>query len=130
MTKKDALMTAIETLTTMDEMDETVETLKKMYDQLSVKRETSETVKQARHDATAARRAELIEKVAPVLRETFQKFEMPITVKELYEAAKGQLPEDFSDKKVQNILIREMAPELDKIDNGRGKPYTYQMKKA
>lgn len=128
MTKKDALMTAIETLNTMDEMDEAVETLQKMYDQLSVKRETSEATKRARHDATAARRAQLIETVAPVLRETFQKFEMPITVQELYEAAKNQLPEDFSEKKVQNILIREMAPELNKIDNGRGKPYTYQKK--
>ena len=72
---------------------------------------------------TEAQVAELVAKVAPVLRKFLT---ADITAKELFEAAKAELPEDFSAPKVQNILIREMAPELVKTEV-KGKANTYRL---
>ena len=66
--------------------------------------------------ATAAARAELVAKVAPVLRKHLT---ADITAKELYEVAKDELPDGFSAAKVQNILLREMKSELVRSENGR-----------
>lgn len=126
MTKKEALNIAIAMLT--DEQDEAREVLIKMAEQVSKPRTMSDEAKTALNDkrkaATAAARAALLETVTPVLRKHLIS---PVTAKELYEAAKTELPADFSWNKVQNILIREMAPELNKVE-AKGKPNTYVLK--
>ena len=73
---------------------------------------------------TAAKRAELIAKVAPAIRKVMS--EAPMTEKEIFEAAKAELPTDFSAIKVRNVLLREMASEVVKVDNGRN-PNTYHL---
>ena len=73
---------------------------------------------------TAAARAELIAKVAPAIRKVMS--ETPMTEKEIFEAAKAELPTDFSAIKVRNVLLREMASEVVKVDNGRN-PNTYHL---
>lgn len=126
MTKKEALNIAIAMLT--DEQDEARNVLIKMAEQVSKPRTMSDEAKTALNDkrkaATAAARAALLETVTPVLRKHLTS---PVTAKELYEAAKTELPADFSWNKVQNILIREMAPELVKVE-AKGKPNTYALK--
>lgn len=126
MTKKEALNIAIAMLT--DEQDEARDVLIKMAEQISKPRTMSDEAKTALNDkrkaATAAARAALLETVTPVLRKHLT---TPVTAKELYEAAKTELPADFSWNKVQNILIREMAPELVKVE-AKGKPNTYALK--
>ena len=84
-------------------------------------------VKQAekRKTETAAARAELIAKVAPAIRKVMS--EKPMTEKEIFEAAKTELPVDFSAIKVRNVLLREMADEVVKTDNGRN-PNTYALR--
>ena len=74
---------------------------------------------------TAAARAELIAKVAPAIRKVMS--ETPMTEKEIFEAAKAELPADFSAIKVRNVLMREMADEVVKTDNGRN-PNTYALR--
>ena len=100
-----------------------VEVLTNIRDQIAKPRKTSDEAKAARSAKTAAARAELVAKVAPVLRKFLT---ADITAKELFEAAKAELPEDFSAPKVQNILIREMAPELVKTEV-KGKANTYRL---
>ena len=126
MTKKEALSTAIAMLT--DEQDEARTILIKMAEQISKPRSMSDEAKtkmnEKRKAATAAARAALLETITPVLRKHLT---APITAKDLFEAAKSELPADFSWNKVQNILIREMAPELVKVE-AKGKPNTYCIK--
>lgn len=78
-----------------------------------------------RKTETAAARAELIAKVAPAIRKVMS--EKPMTEKEIFEAAKTELPVDFSAIKVRNVLLREMADEVVKADNGRN-PNTYALR--
>ena len=89
--------------------EEVRETITKMIEQLSIRREGSEDARakaaQKKKDATAKARAELLEKVAPVLRANLSE---PVTAKKLFEICKTDLPEDFSWNKVQHILIHEM----------------------
>jgi hypothetical protein len=73
---------------------------------------------------TAAKRAELVAKVAPAIRKVMSK--TPMTEKEIFEAAKAELPADFSAIKVRNVLLREMASEIVKDDNGKN-PNTYHL---
>lgn len=123
MTYTQALNVAIETLT-----DETVkERLTTLRDTLIKRSQRSEDSKAKasakRKEATAKAREELVAKVAPVLRNHLT---ADITAKELFEAAKDELPEQFSAAKVQNILIRELAPELVKTET-KGKANTYRL---
>lgn len=124
MTKKNALELAIasidnaEAIETLTKMLEQIENHKPMSDEKKVELNTK------RKEATATARKELIEKVAPILRKYLTS---PITAKALYEVAKAELPTDFTAPKVQNILIRELAPELDKVE-AKGKPNTYALK--
>ena len=74
-------------------------------------------------EKTAKARAELVSTVAPVLRKYLTS---DITAKELFEVAKDELPQGFSAAKVQNILIREMAPELVKTET-KGHANTYRL---
>lgn len=128
MTKKTALELAIATLSTDTTNDEIVETLQKMVEQLDKSRTPMNEEKKAalsakRKEATATARSELLAKVTPILRKYLTS---DVTAKELFELAKGELPEGFTAPKVQNILIREMAPELVKTE-AKGKANTYRL---
>ena len=131
-TRVDALNYAIAAVTNSTEVltnpDEIVEVLTKVRDQIAKPRKTSDEAKakanEKRKAATAAARAEMCAQVVPVLRKYLT---TPITAKELYEVAKAELPADFSWNKVQNVLIREMAPELTKVE-AKGKANTYCIK--
>lgn len=102
----------------------TVETIEKMITQLSASPEAKAKANEARKAATAEARKALVEKVAPVLRAHLT---ADITAKALYEVAKSELPTDFSAAKVQNILLRELAPELVKTE-AKGQANTYRLK--
>ena len=128
MTKKNAIERAISVLSIDNTNDEAVETLQKMLEGLEKARTPMSEEKKAELSAkrkaeTTAARAELIAKVAPVLRKYLT---APVTAKELFELAKSELPADFSWNKVQNVLIRELAPEVNKVEV-KGKPNTYQL---
>lgn len=124
MTKNDALTFAIDALlkNPCEEVSNVVTVLAKMREQLSRKPLTDEQ-KEARNAAnrakTAEKRAALMATVIPVLTKAFRRFEMPVTAKELYENVKDELPADFTAGKVQDILLREMAPILHKIETKR-----------
>ena len=122
-TRKSAIETALTFVPA--ENTEVREVLTKMIEQLSKPRVTSDEAKANRStkqkEQTAKARAELVATVAPVLRKYLT---ADITAKELFEVAKSELPEGFSAPKVQNILIREMAPELIKTET-KGKANTY-----
>ena len=127
-TRVDALNIAINSIPMdIDNPTEVVEVLTKIRDQIAKPRKTSDEAKAARSAkqkaATAQARAEKVATVAPILRKYLT---ADITAKELFEAAKGELPEDFSAPKVQNILLREMAPELVKTEV-KGKANTYRL---
>ena len=128
MTKKAALELAIATLSTSNENDEAVETLQKMVAQLEkphtpISDERKAAISAKRKNDTAVARAELVAKVAPVLRKYLAS---DVTAKELFEQAKAELPDDFSAAKVQNVLLREMAVELVKTEV-KGKANTYRL---
>ena len=125
MTKKDALTLALNTI----DNAEAKTVIESMIAQLSKPRTPMSADAKARANAkrkneTAVARAELIAKVAPVLRAHLTE---DITAKELFEVAKDELPEGFSAPKVQNILIREMKDELIKTE-AKGKANTYRLK--
>lgn len=134
MTKKEALKIAVILLNThapAEQAEPVVDTFNKMIEQLSKPRSASsdearEKAAQKKKEATAKARAELLDAVAPVLRKYLS---APITAKDLFDAAKAELPADFSWHKVQSILIREMAPELNKVE-AKGKANTYCLKSA
>ena len=106
-----------------NELFSAVETINAMIAQLSQPHTISEETKAKRKAETAANRAALVAQVAPILRKYLT---TDITAKELFEVAKAELPEDFSAAKVQNVLIREMAPELVKTET-KGKANTYRI---
>ena len=128
LTRVDALNIAINSIPMdIENPTEVVEVLTKIRDQIAKPRKTSDEAKAAqsakRKAATAQARAELIACVAPILRNHLT---ADMTAKELFEAAKDELPQDFSAAKVLNILRREMAPELIKTET-KNKPNTYRM---
>ena len=110
-----------------DEYSEVVEKLTALKEKYSKPHTSSDEAKAKRSamqkEKTAKARAELVSTVAPVLRKHLTS---DITAKELFEVAKDELPQDFSAAKVQNILIREMAPELVKTE-AKGKANTYRL---
>lgn len=129
MTKKIALTVALNALNLVN-TDEAVEaraTLTKMVEALSTSRPLSDEAKakqnELRKAKTAAARAELVATVAPVLRKYMT---ADITAKDLFEAAKAELPADFTHNKVQNVLLREMRPEL-VVTEAKGKANTYRL---
>lgn len=129
MTKKNALTVALNALNLVN-TDEAVEaraTLTKMVEALSTSRPLSDEAKakqnELRKAKTAAARAELVATVAPVLRKYMT---ADITAKDLFEAAKAELPADFTHNKVQNVLLREMKPEL-VVTEAKGKANTYRL---
>lgn len=124
MTKREALELAVATITNA----EAVEVFNKMIEQLDKRTPMSDEKKAElnakRKEATATARTELIAKVAPVIRKIAV---TPMTAKEILDAGKAEFPADFTAPKLQNVLIREMAPELDKVE-AKGKPNTYCIK--
>jgi hypothetical protein len=125
----DALNVAIATMTAA-EQDETVEKaiekLVTMRSTLQKRAETAKTPKNKekldvlnakRKEANAKARAEIVATVAPILRKHLTK---DITAKELYEAAKGELPADYSWNKVQAMLTRELKPEVIRTERKKG----------
>lgn len=129
MTKKNALTVALNALI-HENTDEAIEariTIAKMIETLSASRTLSDEAKakqnELRKAKTAAARAELVAAVAPVLRKYLT---ADVSAKELYEVAKAELPADFTANKVQNVLLREMKPEL-VVTEAKGKANTYRL---
>ena len=114
MTRAMALTTALTFVPS--EQTEVREILTKMVAQVSKSHTSSDEKKAERKAKTASARAELVAKVAPILRKHLTS---DVTAKELYEIAKDELPDGFSAAKVQNILLREMKSELVRSENGR-----------
>lgn len=67
--------------------------------------------------ATKEARAKLVAEIAPILRKHLT---TDVTAKELFAKASAELPEGFTSNKVQNILIREMKPELVRTERKKG----------
>ena len=44
----------------------------------------------------------------------------PMTVKEIYEACAADLPDDFTQNKVQYLLLHQLADKVKKDDSGKG----------
>ena len=140
MTKKDALTIALSTLTastypnpnfdgkdtTRKEIpvEEVREVITKMIDPLSQPRKVSEDTKARAKAKRANERAVLVAQVLPILRDAIT---TDMTAKEIFAAASDRLPKDFTDKKVQYILLNEMKDEVVKTE-AKGKPNTYRLK--
>lgn len=129
MTKKNALELAISILSTDNANDEAVGTLTRMVEQLDkakartpLSEEQKAAINFRRKAATAEARAKLVAVVAPIVRKVAT---TPMTAKEIF-AASDEWPSNFTVNKLQNVLIREMASELDKVE-AKGKPNTYQI---
>lgn len=141
MTKKDALTIALSTLTastytnpsfdgkdtTRKEIpaEEVREVITKMIAQLSAPRPMSEEKKAARREKTAAARHELMAKVIPAITAVLPtSAEEGRTAKEIFEAAKANLPSDFTANKVQYVLLNDIADIVGKTE-AKGKANTY-----
>ena len=125
LTRVDALNIAINSIPMdIENPTEVVEVLTKIRDQIAKPRKTSDEAKAKRKEKNAQARAALMEQVLPVIRDNINDGG---TAKEIFERCKESLPEDFSDKKVQYILLHEMAEEVEKIE-AKGKPNVYKKK--
>lgn len=129
MTKKNALTVALNALNLVN-TDEAVEaraTLTKMIETLSTSHTLSDEAKakqnELRKAKTAAARAELVAKVAPVIRAAMTT--EPQTAKEIFAKCVG-LPEDFTAAKVQNVLLRELRGDIT-VTEAKGKANTYNL---
>lgn len=129
MTKKNALTVALNALNLVN-TDEAVEaraTLTKMVETLSTSRTLSDEAKakqnELRKAKTAVARAELVAKVAPIIRAAMTS--EPQTAKEIFANCVG-LPEDFTAAKVQNVLLREMRDSIS-VNEAKGKANTYNL---
>lgn len=121
MKKIDALKIALATMTDA----EAIETVKHMIAQLSAPRPMSEEKKAARREKTAAARHELMAKVIPAITAVLPtSAEEGRTAKEIFEAAKANLPSDFTANKVQYVLLNDIADIVGKTE-AKGKANTY-----
>ena len=130
MTKKDALSYAINAINAINVSCDTeperevIQILQKMIDQLSQPRKTSDEAKAKAKAKRADARATMLAPILPILRDTIT---TDMTAKEIFTAAADRLPKDFTDKKVQYILLNEMKDEVIKTEV-KGKPNTYRLK--
>lgn len=123
-TRVDALNYAINAIDQCTETDaEVVTILEKIRDQIAKPHKTSDEAKAKAKAKRADARAELCAQVVPILREVIT---TDMTAKEIFAAASDRLPKDFSDKKVQAVLLREMKDELVKTE-AKGKANTYRL---
>ena len=125
----DALNVAIATMTATEQDETTAKAVEKLiamratYQNRSekartpVNQEKRDAIAAKRKETTAKARAELIATVAPILRKHLT---ADVTAKELFAKASAELPEGFTAAKVQNILIREMKPELVRTERKKG----------
>lgn len=109
--QKEKLMKAKEVYTTYKA---TLDKPRTISPETAAKREKAA---EARKVATKEARAKLIAEIAPILRKYLT---ADVTAKELYALASTELPTDFTAAKVQNILIREMKPELVRTERKKG----------
>jgi len=127
MTYAVALSTAIDTM--KDTMPDVAERLTALRDTLAKRSQRSEDSKAKasakRKEQNAAKRAALCEQVVPILRDVIT---TDMTAKEIFTAAQGRLPQDFTVAKVQAILLREMKDEIIKTET-KGKANTYRLAK-
>ena len=129
-TKKVALSYAINAINAINVSCDTeperevIQVLQKMIDQLSQPRKSSDEAKAKAKAKRADARAALMAQVRPILRDTIT---TDMTAKEIFTAAADRLPKDFTDKKVQYILLNEMKDEVIKTE-AKGKPNTYRLK--
>ena len=134
MTYREAIRNAINILINYENSEaETVATLEKL-DQRLAKRATISDEKKSeinarRKEENAKARAELMAVVLPILTEALIAAPDGMTSKQLYTATADKLPADFSEKKVQAVLIRELADKVDKIE-AKGKANVYVWKNA
>lgn len=107
--------------------EEVREVLTKMVEVLSTSHTLSDEAKakqnELRKAKTATARAELVSKVAPIIRAAMTT--EPQTAKEIFAKCVG-LPEDFTAAKVQNVLLREMRDSIT-VTEAKGKANTYNL---
>lgn len=136
MTYVQALSLAIQNIENMEsiydgantiEPNETIERLEALRATLIKRGERSDEAKEKasakRKEQTAAKRAELCTQVVPILRDVMT---TDMTAKEIFAAAKGRLPQDFTANKVQYILLNDMKGEVVKTE-AKNKPNTYRL---
>lgn len=129
MTKKNALTVALNALNKVNTEDalEARVTVQAMIDALSKPHVMSDEAKakqnELRKAKTAAARAELVAKVAPIIRAAMTT--KPQTAKEIFAKCVG-LPEDFTTAKVQNVLLRELRGDIT-VTEAKGKANTYNL---
>lgn len=134
MTYKEAIRNAINVLTENgDEWSRTIATLEKLDRQLTkratISDEKKREINDKRKQANAEARASLMSTVLPILIEILAATPEGMTSKELYSATSNRLPADFSEKKVQAVLTRELADKVNKIKT-KGKANIYVWKNA
>ena len=128
-TRVDALTFAIDCILSAPAYSESrgdgeiVAVLEKMRDQIAKPRKTSDEAKAKAKAKRADARATLMAQVVPILREVIT---TDMTAKEIFAAARERLPQDFTDKKVQYILLNEMKDEVIKTET-KGKANTYRL---
>ena len=127
LTRVDALNYAIAAVTNSTEVltdpDEIVEVLTKIRDQIAKPRKSSDEAKAKAKAKRADARSALMAQVLPILRDTIT---TDMTAKEIFTAAQERLPQGFTDKKVQYILLNEMKDEVIKTET-KGKANTYRL---
>jgi len=128
-TRVDALNIAINSIPMdIENPTEVVEVLTKIRDQIAKPRKTSDEAKAKAKAKRADARATLMAQVLPILRDGLSNYpDVGQTAKELYEGNRDILPADFTDKKVQYILLHEMKDEVIKTE-AKGKPNIYRLK--
>ena len=125
LTRVDALNIAINSIPMdIENPTEVVEVLTKIRDQIAKPRKSSDEAKAKAKAKRADARSALMAQVLPILRDTIT---TDMTAKEIFTAAQERLPKDFTDKKVQYILLNEMKDEVIKTE-AKGKPNTYRLK--
>ena len=121
MTRKTALELAIKTIND----EEAKEVLANILAQVTRTQsdESKARANEKRKEATASARAELVATVAPIILKAMSN--EPMTAKEIFAKCEG-LPSDFSVAKVQNVLLRELATQIVKVE-AKGKANTYAL---
>lgn len=68
--------------------------------------------------AKARANADKYAAAAPIVLATMS--DKPMTAKEIYEACAADLPDDFTQNKVQYLLLHQLADKVKKDDSGKG----------
>lgn len=129
MTYSDALKTAINALSNDNAYDEAVEKLSTLLHSLEVRNsarktpEAKEKVNAQRKAKTAEKRVAITEVVAPVVRKYLT---VEMNVKQLFDIARSELPEDFTANKLQYVLLHDMTNEVEKVE-AKGKANVYRL---